>query len=258
MGFVLSGMNVGGFVSPLLGGTVYARFGYYAVFSMALAVIAFDFVLQIVMIEKRTAAKWLKVDTLDPSISGVDPNQREYDHTETRDCGYSSDSSPTEVGREGSEQPVTKPDERSPLIHRNPKKSTSWFADRFPIMAILLGSPRLRAAVYGCFTHTTLVSAFDATLPLFVERTFGWTSSGAGLIFLALSSPSILGTLFGVLSDRYGTRKVSLSGFAMTTLCLALSGLVMSNSMGDKILLCALLSFIGQSTLKYLPRLNDG
>ncbi|KAI9790924.1 MAG: hypothetical protein M1816_004685 [Peltula sp. TS41687] len=245
MGFVLSGMNVGGFVSPLLGGIVYARSGYYAVFSMALAVIAFDLILQISMIEKGTAAKWFKEDTHEPPSLDVNANQREDERTETRGHSSSPDSSPTGVGKQASKQPLMDPHESSPLLHRKTKSSTSWFAKKFPIMAILLGSPRLRAAVYGCFTHTTLVSAFDATLPLFVERTFGWDSAGAGLIFLALSSPSILGTLFGVLSDRYGTRRVSLSGFALTTLCLALSGLVMHDSMGDKVLLCVLLTFIG-------------
>jgi hypothetical protein len=58
-------------------------------------------------------------------------------------------------------------------------------------MAVLLSSPRLVVAVYGCFTYMTIVASFDAYLPLFVKRKFDWRSSGVGLIFLALTAPAL-------------------------------------------------------------------
>ena len=102
-------------------------------------------------------------------------------------------------------------------------------------MAILLGSPRLIAAVYGCFTYMTIVAAFDATLPLFVKRTFGWDSSAVGPMFLVLTMPSLLGTAYGALSDRYGPRNVSLSSFAITAVSLALLAFIANNTLSHKV-----------------------
>ena len=62
IGFVLSGMNFGALIAPFLAGIVYARVGYYAVFGMILGLIGVDFLLRAVMIEKRTARKWLAED----------------------------------------------------------------------------------------------------------------------------------------------------------------------------------------------------
>ena len=46
------------------------------------------------------------------------------------------------------------------------------------------------------------MTSFDAVLPLYVKATFGWSSTGAGLIFLAVVLPSLLGPLIGWAADR--------------------------------------------------------
>ena len=108
-------------------------------------------------------------------------------------------------------------------------------------MTTLLASPRMRAATYGCFTHTLLISSFDAILALFVKHTFHWSSTGAGLIFLAITIPSTLGAAIGALSDRYGTRAVALFGFGLTVPSLALLGVVTDASVGHQAALIVLL-----------------
>ena len=60
MGFVSISMSVAILVSPLLGGVVYDRAGYYGVYYMAFALIIFDIILRITMIEKKVARKWDK------------------------------------------------------------------------------------------------------------------------------------------------------------------------------------------------------
>lgn len=40
-------------------------------------------------------------------------------------------------------------------------------------------------------------------LPLFVMRTFGWSSSGSGLIFVAMFVPSAFGPLVGLYPEYY-------------------------------------------------------
>lgn len=249
MGFVLSGMNLGALIGPFLAGTIYDRLGYYAVWVACLVVIAFDFVLRVIMVEKKTAMKWIakevphnsirdgsqvEADPLCGENSMVDPN--EGLHPRSRPCGQAS-------VQEEQERPET--DERSALLQHSPKPRESWLFKHFPAMSVLLSSSRIRAAVFGCFTHTTLISAFDAVLPLFVKRTFLYTSAGAGLIFLTITIPSTLGTVIGKLSDRYGTRPISLFGFALAIPSLALMGLVTDDSISHQATLIVLLVAIG-------------
>ena len=114
-------------------------------------------------------------------------------------------------------------------------------------MATLLKSPRILAAVYGCFTNNALTAAFDAVLALFVKRTFHWSATGAGLIFLAITIPSSLGAFIDYLSDRYGNRPVALFGFGLTVPSLALLGVVTENTIAHQAALVILLVANGQS-----------
>lgn len=249
MGFVLSGMNLGALIAPFLAGAIYDNLGYYAVWIVCLGVVAFDFVLWVVMVEKHTAKRWIADD--EPDISKVEAAQDEADPVTPQEANPNSHetldstrSTRDQVTLSREHEPAEM-DETSLLLPHLPRPRESWFLKKFPAMTTLLSSPRIRAAVFGCFTHTTLISAFDAVLPLFVKHTFRYTSTGAGLVFLAITIPSTLGTVIGALSDRYGTRVVSLLGFALTTPCLALMGLATDNSIGHQITLISLLVLIG-------------
>jgi MFS family permease len=92
---------------------------------------------------------------------------------------------------------------------------------------------------------SSLMTSFDAILPLFVHTTFSWNALGAGLIFLPIVIASFLGPLIGGLADKYGPRWLATSGFLLTTPFLILLRLVDHNSIGQKVLLCALLVLIG-------------
>lgn len=236
MGFVFSGMNLGLLVSPFLGGLIYDKLGYYAVFYASFSVTAFAFLWRLATIERDTAAKWLGVDRLEDT-----PVTGHVAHAATdrfSECSTSID----EQWRQAQE-----PTESTALLGDGQKKPASKFARNYSTMAILLGSPRLQAAVYGSFTLFVITTAFDGILPLFVIRTFSWSSTGAGLIFLAMTSPSVFGVVYGSLSDLFGPRKVSLAGFVMTTLSLAMLSLTARNNFFSQVLLCVLLAFIGWS-----------
>lgn len=241
MGFVLSGMNFGLLVSPFLGGLIYEKLGYYAVFYTSFGVTAFAFLWRLATVEQDTTAKWSGVERVEESpITGlVSPEDIHHG------SGYST-LAVNEQRRQAGE-----PTESTTLLRDGLKKRASKLAGNYSMMAILLRSPRLRAAVYGSFTLFVLTTAFDGILPLFVIRTFGWDASGAGLIFLAITCPSVFGVVYGLLSDRFGPKKVSLAGFVITTISLGLLSFTAKNSFSSQVLLCVLLAVIG--VLPFLP-----
>lgn len=238
---MFSGNTLGLLFSPFLAGIIYDYLGYYAVFIVLFGVIAFDIAMRGFMIEKRTADKWLEKET------NANNNAADEDTRQTDDVR--SDQGSTVVENENTTPQAPPPDETSSLLHSKSKRSKSWIARTFPTTAVLVTSPRLLFAIYGCFTHTMLLACIDSILPLFVKRTFEWTSTGAGVIFLTITCPSLFGTFFGALSDRYGSKIVCLTGLACTTLNLALMAIVAHNALLDKVLLCIFLVFVGTSPL---------
>jgi MFS family permease len=236
MAFVLSGMNFGLLVSPFLGGVIYEKLGYNAVFYTSFSVIAFAFLWRLVTVEQATAAKWMEAGSRQ-APHGMGSN----DHEDT-DFGQSS----TTLARSNErQQQASEPSEHTALLPNIRGTPISKFTRNYSTMAILIGSPRLKAAVYGSFTLFVLTTAFDGILPLFVIRTYSWNASGAGLIFLAITCPSIFGVIFGVLSDRFGPKRVGLAGFGTTTFALCLLSLTANNSIVSQVLLCIFLAFIG-------------
>ena len=55
MGVVPSSMNLGALNASFLIGAIYDSAGYFAVWIMCLVAVAFDFVLRLIMVEKKTA-----------------------------------------------------------------------------------------------------------------------------------------------------------------------------------------------------------
>ncbi|KAL8710663.1 MAG: hypothetical protein Q9225_007253 [Loekoesia sp. 1 TL-2023] len=228
MGTALSSSSFGLIVSPLLGGIVYAKAGYMAVFGMALGLIVVDILMRLVMIEKKTAAKYKPAEAATPTdgFYGTFTNQQTPNH------GQTDSSTP-------SSKPQDDPD-NAPLL-ANGSKGPSHAKGKMPTILILLSIPRLLAAIYGIFVNVAILAAFDGVLPLYVKKLFGWDSLAAGLIFLCLAIPALTGPLVGKLSDKVGPRWIAVAGCSMTAPPLILLRLVAHDSMEQKILLCGLL-----------------
>lgn len=237
MGTALSSSSFGLIVSPLLGGIVYAKAGYMAVFGMAMALIIVDILMRLFMIEKKTAAKYKALDPVNhDGFYGTftDPDTTENQHSN------------------GFPQPL-KPNndpEGAPLLDGRAKGHPQK-ENRMPTILVLLSIPRLLAAIYGIFVNVAVLAAFDGVLPLYVKRIFDWDSLNAGLIFLCLAVPALTGPFVGKLVDKVGPRWIAVAGCSLTAPPLILLRLVDHDSMNQKILLCALLICCGTYPLTY-------
>lgn len=80
------------------------------------------------------------------------------------------------------------------------------------------------------------------TLPLFTIKAFHWTSSDAGLTFLAPSLPNLLSPLVGKELNAYGTRAPTALVCIMLGLCLIFFRLTKRNDLGHQIILAVLLT----------------
>ncbi|KAI4195794.1 MAG: hypothetical protein LQ350_006988 [Teloschistes chrysophthalmus] len=249
MGFVFSGNTFGLLVSPFLAGVIYDHAGYYAVFGIIFGVFGLDLLLRAFMIEKRQAIKYLPAEQQNDTRT-FDESQATEEGENNTTSESNDDAEETDHGKQHKRQNEDQhgeETEHTPLLRvlTNPMADESWLYNHFPKQTVLFRSPRLVAAIYGCLTHTMLLASIDSILPLFVKRTFEWTASGAGTIFLTITCPSLFGTVFGALADRYGSRLVSLVGLGLTTLNLGLMGLVKNNEILDKVLLCVFLVIAG-------------
>jgi len=242
MGIISFAYSTGIVTGPLLGGIVYAKFGYYAVFYMPFGLIATDIVLRLSFIEKKVARRWLSVDSSNweaaAATTAAALNQGESHGLERR------------------EPWAPDPEDREPRRVVPPK--------HLPPVITLLKSRRMLTAFWGCLVIATLYTAFDTTLPLYVNRIFGFNSLGSGLLFLALLLPNSTGPIVGEphtlsstppdpkltwppagrLTDRYGPRWLSVVALPFWVLL----RLVTHKAVSQVVLLSALLVLIGAST----------
>jgi len=250
MGYVGMAMSLAVLVAPLLGGVVFDKAGYDAVFAMGYALIGLDVVMRVFMVEKKIAKRWVKEEEIqEAEIETSAVRQKDTD-------GITS--LPKE--KEPSSEELKKQD-TPPLEPANPDApgATSW-TKRLPPLFLLLTSRRLLASLWGCLIQASLLTSFDAILPIFVRDTFGWDSTGAGLIFLPVVVPSFMGPIIGWTSDKYpnGARWLATIGFIAASPILILMRLVSYDSMKQKVLLCALLALLGLTlTMVLVPLMAE-
>lgn len=218
LGWVGISMSLGILISPLLGGVVYGAAGYYPVYYMCFGLIALDIILRLALVEKKIARQWLD-EPVDSDISNT----------------------PTRSGEEkAAEEPPTNIIAPEPLVQATRKS-------KYPPVLTLLKSRRLVTALWGCTVQGSQMTAFDSIVALFTQKTFHWNSTGAGLVFLAITVPGFAAPLVGAISDRYGPRWLTVTGFIISIPFWVLLRLVTHDSMSQKILFCALLALIGLS-----------
>ena len=236
MGSAMSCNNFGIIMSPLLGGALYETKGKMAVFGIMTAIIGLDITMRLIMeeqprrVSQTPGAKGTADDVSD---------EKKGPQVIIKPVLDSSSSSCSASNQDGE-------NEKKSASTLSAGSSTGHSMSRLQGVFRLVRSPRLLAALYGCFINECIVASLCAVLPLFVERTFHWTSLQAGCLFLTIAIPGLAGSLAGMLADRAGARWVSVAGFLLTAPSLIAMMAVKTAGTGPAVLLCVLLTMAGQ------------
>ncbi|KAJ5475137.1 hypothetical protein N7539_008203 [Penicillium diatomitis] len=208
MGQTTIALTWGSLLGPTIGGFMFEKFGYYATFAVPAVLILIDVGLRFAMVE-RTG------DTSDkagkPSV--CDGNETAYGTFSSPESGQSECES-------ASSDEESLSDRRRLIRSSNPSIEPPRFhRERQATIFDLLTSSRLPLAISAAMMTSILFSALETTLPLFVMKTFHWSSSGAGLIFVVGALPSAGGVYIGKAINRTGARIPYVCGFLLAAVC---------------------------------------
>ncbi|RDW90713.1 uncharacterized protein DSM5745_02488 [Aspergillus mulundensis] len=230
IGYQGSAIALGFLLGPLLGGIIYDRAGYQNVFRMAFALVGVDLIMRVAMIEKSVAAKWTDENPSARSSTGPILSTPGDDRYRTF-----ADVQGTEA--ESDESALTDGQSQSRDHGQEDSKPPTLFQ--------IAKQPRVVISSFGLLVQGLLFSAFDATIPIFVERTFNWTPLGAGLAFLPSALTALLEPFFGYISDTQGPRLPTFTSFFILPFPLLSLAFVTTNSPFMISLLLTLLALIG-------------
>lgn len=261
LGYVGISMSVGIIVAPMVGGVVYQRSGYYTVYYVCFGLLALDIAMRLALVEKKIAAQWDDVVGVEAegdvgeTNAAVEVKEEASPAAEVKEKDLDVPGGTSSTSTFATNEAPT-PSQIPAIASSSPPSTlpTSPPRPRLPILT-LLSSRRLLAALWGCLIQASILTAFDSVLPLFASRTFSWSPTGAGLIFLPILIPGFFAPLFGAISDRHGPRWLAVSGFLLAIPCLVLLRFVDHNSTRQVVLLCALLAVLGTALAAVMPPL---
>ncbi|CZT03497.1 uncharacterized protein RAG0_10224 [Rhynchosporium agropyri] len=187
IGSMFSFITVGELIAPVFGGFVYKKAGSGAVFGTAFGLLVIDFVMRLLVIEKKVAEKY-----------GVD-----YSESSDDDSEFGETSPLLTNGK-------TKEEELAKWVI--PAGQPTW-VKKFPIL-YCMGNSRFIVALVVAFMQATTLAVFDATIVIESRDLFGFDSLKAGLLFIPLILPPlVIGPIAGRGVDKYGARVFAALGF---------------------------------------------
>lgn len=235
IGSIFSFISVGELLAPVLGGVLYDKTGYAGVFGVGAAILAIDFIMRFLVLEKKVAARF--EDKMDDDLG---------DHTSNSQNDGGDDAADPE---DADENTTLLPKKEEDGYKMPDPESMSGLVRNLPIL-YCLRSPRLLVAFLLAFVQASLLACFDATIPTEAYDLLGFNSLKAGLLFIALDIPYLVfGPLAGAAVDKYGTKPAAVIGFGYLVAVLVLLRLpaehVVDSQKGTTILWCALLALNG-------------
>ncbi|GAW17779.1 hypothetical protein ANO14919_072460 [Xylariales sp. No.14919] len=219
-------------MAPVIGGILYEKTGYTGVFGLGAGILGLDFLMRLLVIEKRVAAKFTD------SASNGEGNPR--------NLGSRGDEDEDGARHEASEEDALLP--RKPEEMYKIREEPNKLVRALPIL-ICFKSPRLLMSLCLAFVQASLLAVYDATIPTEAQILFDFSPLRAGLLFIALDVPYLLlGPVAGWAVDRYGTKRAAVIGFGWMVPVLILLRLPSDEILPKSkniVLYCALLALNG-------------
>ena len=195
---------------------LYEKAGLGSVAGVAIGILAIDFIMRLLVIEKKIAARY---------IANNADLRKKYAKTQ------SVDHTDSEISHEQAhDQDV---DEEAPLLPDgdHSKEISDDFAipqpqpkiiQKIPIL-YCLSSPSLILALVVALVQAALLAAFDSTIPTHAQDLYDYDSLESSLFFIPLGILNlIMGPLAGWAVDKYGTKPAAVVGYAYLIPVLAL------------------------------------
>ncbi|KAL9585080.1 MAG: hypothetical protein Q9203_004400, partial [Teloschistes exilis] len=208
------GQSVGLMVGPAIGGPLYEYGGYFVTFIPAFVLIAIEIVLRSLVVIPPTKRKGK------PLTNEVEnPNAALLSNEDTVNPSYGT--SPQIDQKDASpEGDSTHPP--------NLTKTTTLIPSTSTTLTLFFTSPRILTALAVLFALNTILTLYDAIIPVYVRATFSFTAANASALFLIMVSAFILSPLAGHVVDRHGTALPATIG--MLLLCAPVFGMSFINA----------------------------
>jgi hypothetical protein len=218
----------------MVGGVLYEKTGYPGVFGVASALLAVDFFMRALVIEKKVAKRYN-----DGTNSGSDEHEASsHEHNEAHDD--------EEAQQTNEEQPLLgnkKAEDDIDAFKISPDQPR--IAHMIPILPCL-ANPSLLTALLVALVQAILLGSFDATLPIVAREYFGFDSLKSGILFLPLGAfDLLLGPVFGWAVDRYGTKLVAVGSYTFLIPAFVLLRLPHAGGTHQVIIYCVCLALCG-------------
>ena len=246
VGYANTAVSVGTTSAPLLGGLVYTRGGYGAVSFMSAGTIAVALILALIMVEPRP----IYSDYCNGHGTGEHTNGNGYPNGHTNGNHFSNgnqEQNGTKKDLSSGDSHDSESDDANETTSLIPRKDQAKKRQTGATYGLLLSNGRIVAGMTGIFTFSFVMISIEAMIPMFVKDMFHWNSAIAALTYLAWIIPGFLGPLAGKMSDRYGSRWIAIGGLLCAVPPLILMRLVDHDSTSQKVLLCSLLTLVGES-----------
>lgn len=238
IGSIFSFISIGALAAPVLGGVLYQKTGYPGVFGIGFAVLSVDFIMRLLVIEKKVAGRY------DASLDdrGNSSHQGQNGSAET---GHA------ENGSAEAQDGTNEANEESPLLGSKEEKYFKFpeerpaIINRAPIL-YCLSDPGLATALLVAFVQATLIGTFDGTVPTEAQELFNFDSTKAGVLFIPLGIfDFFIGPLAGWAVDRYGTKPAAAGGYGYLVPVLVLLRIPQPGGTKQIAIYCVLLALSG-------------
>ncbi|KAH7034507.1 LOW QUALITY PROTEIN: major facilitator superfamily domain-containing protein [Microdochium trichocladiopsis] len=210
IGSIFSFISVRELLAPILSSILYDKTSYRGVFGIASAVLTLDFVIRLLIIERKTAIKY------DPSLDDSYSNPRNFNtRGQSVKDNSTSNGDPSQPDEESTLLPKSNNDnDEKYKIHDEPSR----IVHALPLL-YYFRNPRLPIALSLTFVQASLLSVFNATIPIEAKDLLSFSSLEASLLFIALDIPYLI---LGPAVDKYGTKPAAVISFGYLVPTLAL------------------------------------